>query len=1133
MRKSLLTLIIALILGATSFAQLSGPKSIPGDYLTVAAAIADLNAQGVGAGGVTFNIAANYTETFETAMIGLITASGTAGNPVLFQKSGEGANPLITAGAGTTTNLDGIIIIAGGDYITFDAINLMENVANTTQTTRMEFGYALVKASNVAPVNGCQYVTIRNCNITMNPILTATTWTTCTGIYSGNHTATAIQAISLIELTDAMNNGKFYGNTVTNVTNGIILQGWVGSNDLFEQNNEIGVDGGNQIIDHNNTAINARYQKNLKVANNSIFTSVYPSVSPLNGINVQNTLGGVVYDNTISYQPAPPSTGLFGRGMNGITAYLGEATDSGSIYGNVVENCTTPVTTSSVSFTGISSSSSILNLEMHNNIVRNNIISGTGSFTGITSGNPANLDFYENEVYNNTKNGTAGGFTGLQVGGTGTINVYNNLVHSINNATLANATQGAGVNSININNGNPVNVYGNRIYDIISYGGGISIANNGIYVSNATVANIYNNFISDLQTPAGPSQATNISNILAGIAMSTQPKAVNIYFNTVYLNAISTGVNFYSAAVVATPSPVVDLRNNILVNLSTPTGTGVAAAYRRQSPALDNYSMLSNANVFYAGEVENEFHTVFHHGAFSGMPPIPAKSFTIEEFQAFVGPVRDAGSFRHLPPFVNSTTKPYDLHLIDGFPTPCESNGIQITAPVAITNDFDGDLRSSAPDIGADEFSGIAIGIINPGGVSAYNTSSSQINVMFSPNQANNNVVIIWNTTGVFEAPFGTPPALGEPFAGGLVLSYGVTSPINHTGLTGATFYYYKAFSFDGSDYSLGVVTGAITNIAPPANFTATAAGATQIDLSWSINPFGNDVIIASNWADEFGQPVNGTVYAAGDELPGGGTVIYVGPLSGFSHTGLEPNIVTYYYKAWSVDPDNGDVYSPTGVTANAATLCSSSAIPYFESFEYGGTTVGCGSALDANENSDTWFANFGFARTGAISLRSNGGFNSFPKDDWYFTNALEMTAGHLYEVKFYYRTQNLNGAHHGLEVKWGNGNNAAGMSSSPIFYTDDLTPLTSYAQITCAAFSPSETGIFYIGLHNFTPGAPGHALFIEDITVTEILLPAPPTSLTANANLSTISLAYILNEAGDQVIIATNSSDIFDNPSQ
>ena len=83
-------------------AQLSGSKAIPGSgttgYATLAAAITDLNAQGVGAGGVTFNLAPGYTETAANL---LITATGTAANPIVFQKgTGTGANPTITAGVG-------------------------------------------------------------------------------------------------------------------------------------------------------------------------------------------------------------------------------------------------------------------------------------------------------------------------------------------------------------------------------------------------------------------------------------------------------------------------------------------------------------------------------------------------------------------------------------------------------------------------------------------------------------------------------------------------------------------------------------------------------------------------------------------------------------------------------------------------------------------------------------------------------------------------------------------------------------------------------------------------------------------------------------------------------------------------
>src|SRR2546423_7039685 len=109
------------------FGQLTGTKYIPGDYATITSAVTALNLSGVGAGGVTFNVAANYTETISSTIS--ITATGTAVNPIIFQKDPvtSGANPLITAytgGVGTpaTAIQDGIWRLVGSDYITIDGI---------------------------------------------------------------------------------------------------------------------------------------------------------------------------------------------------------------------------------------------------------------------------------------------------------------------------------------------------------------------------------------------------------------------------------------------------------------------------------------------------------------------------------------------------------------------------------------------------------------------------------------------------------------------------------------------------------------------------------------------------------------------------------------------------------------------------------------------------------------------------------------------------------------------------------------------------------------------------------------------------------------------------------------------------
>jgi len=1129
MKKSVLTFVIALLFGATSWAQLSGPKSIPGDYPTVAAAIADLNIQGVGPGGVTFNVASDYTETFTSSAAGIIIATGTAADPIVFQKSGIGNNPSITAGVGTSVGTgsnpyDAIIMITGGDYITFDGINLTENAANLDATTKMEAGYALVKASKTEPVNGCQYITIRNCTISLSKYATGTTNTT-TGIYSGNHVTTDLVNISFTESGDAVNNCKFYNNTISNVTYGMRILGGNVALNIYDQNNEIGVDGVNTITDFTFYGINTRYQRDLKVANNSIFTAAIP-VSSLYGIYTQNAAGGSdTYNNTVTLQP---SGGNFA--INGIMLATGEAGYSANIYGNVVQNCTNVATTSQ-GFNGISNNGSASTLNFYSNKVTNITFPGTGAFTGMSGGSVATLNMYNNEVSHNSKTGVSGTFTCISMNVSETGNTHDNQIFSNYNCTgTVLPNQGGTIYGINSSNGNPSNIYNNLIYDLSTDGGNYAAYTYGIYVNSGTLVNIYNNYIYDLR--ATEANSNSGGNLVAGIQMSTQPVALNIYYNTVYLNTTSTGANFSSAALFATINPMVDIKNNIFVNLSEPTGIGITAAYRRALVTLDTYSTLSNANVFYAGDVEDETHTVFYHGGLSADPPVMPQSYTFEEFQAFVGPARESGSFRHLPPFINVATAPYDLHLIDGFPTPCESGGVQITSPFAITTDFDGDLRSSAPDIGADEFNGTPISVVNPGGVTATPVSSHQINVSYSPNASNNDAVIVWNTTGAFTAPAGTPPAVGEAFAGGTVLSAGTSSPVSHTNLIGATSYYYKAFSFDGAGYSLGILVNASTNIAPPSGLTATTFSATQIDLTWSKNAYNNDVIIASNLVDNFGQPVNGTVYAAGNSLPTAGTVIYVGPLSGFSHMGLIPNITTYYYKAWSYDPGNNDIYSQTGITANAKTLCSSATIPFYESFEYGGD-IGCGTVVDANNNFDTWSPYFGFAHTGSLSLRIMGGFNSYPKDDWYITNGLELTAGMVYEVKFWYRTQNTSGTPHQLEVKWGNSNTVAGMNSTAVYYNASLTPVTTYTQVTCSLISPAATGIYYVGWHDFSAITPGHNLFLEDITITAIPVPEPPTSLNALADASTINLTYNLNAAGDDVIIATNSTAVFGQPNQ
>ena len=144
---------------------IDGVGTAPNTYATIRTAIIDLNARGVGAGGVTFQIPAGYTYMANSPKENLpaIKIDGSADSPILFQKSGSGVNPKII-GYGDNTILDGAITISGGDYITFDGIDVVGDV-NT------EYGYYLVNVPNLQDatiINGAQNNTIKNCKITLN-----------------------------------------------------------------------------------------------------------------------------------------------------------------------------------------------------------------------------------------------------------------------------------------------------------------------------------------------------------------------------------------------------------------------------------------------------------------------------------------------------------------------------------------------------------------------------------------------------------------------------------------------------------------------------------------------------------------------------------------------------------------------------------------------------------------------------------------------------------------------------------------------------------------------------------------------------------------------------------------------------
>ena len=574
--------LLALLSATTAHAQLTGTKAIPGDYATVAAAITALNAQGVGTGGVTFSIAAGYTETFASPTAGAITATGTAANPVVFQKSGTGANPKITAGVGTATALDAIISLAGSDYVTFDGLDVADNAANTTATTKAEFGYALFRAS---ASDGCQNNIIRNCVVTLDKTNAGTF-----GIYGATSTAASATAVAATSPAGANSNNKVYGNVVTNTLTGIYFAaGSATTVANYDQGNEIGVTAGNTIGNFGGAATaygaGGTYQSGLKISGNTInstlnYTSATASTAVL-ASTVTSTLRGIYTPNgtaaalDITNNTITLASGATASQMSGIETTMGATTVN--ITGNTVTGCTYATATSGT-FYGLYNTGVPTTLNLVNNTVSNNTVPGTGSFHMLNAGSPTNLTITGNVLTGNTKGGvpatiTSGSMYGINVG-TATITATNNTV--ANNAATSAGTTATSTNIYgyySLSSAPAETITGNTIT-------GLSVTGTTTSTSSV-VAGFYHNTVSAAtrtltqNTVGGLSIATAASGTVYGFYSSAGGN-VGISRNKVYdlsaggASGLAYGLYFIAGAPITAS-------NNLIGDLRAPASTSAVA----------------------------------------------------------------------------------------------------------------------------------------------------------------------------------------------------------------------------------------------------------------------------------------------------------------------------------------------------------------------------------------------------------------------------------------------------------------------------------------------------------------------------------------------------------------------------
>jgi hypothetical protein len=155
--------------------------------------------------------------------------------------------------------------------------------------------------------------------------------------------------------------------------------------------------------------------------------------------------------------------------------------------------------------------------------------------------------------------------------------------------------------------------------------------------------------------------------------------------------------------------------------------------------------------------------------------------------------------------------------------------------------------------------------VSNPQTLTATAISGSQINLAWTKNIDNNNVMLAWSATGTFGVPVdGNTYTAGQSIpGGGTVLYRGSNTSVMHTGLDPNTTYYYKAFSYNASnDYSLGRIAdattdcGTVTVLPFSENFNAS----TSLPPCWEIDDhIGNGQV----W--QFGTHTFGLVGTSGN----------------------------------------------------------------------------------------------------------------------------------------------------------------------------------------------------------------------------------------------------------------------------
>ncbi|MCX6269411.1 MAG: T9SS type A sorting domain-containing protein [Bacteroidetes bacterium] len=604
--KKLLLFLFAMFLGATLFVKntqafipvtVSGTAvtspALAGSYTSLADALAALNSVTAftNPGTIIFTCAGGGSETAPPT--GFVIGSATL-NPLLNATNNvriiTAGVVTINAGVGTATPSsaapDGMISIAGADYITIDGLTLVDG--NAANPATMEFGIGLFKASLS---DGAQNNTIQNCTITVKTINNATATSPMidgsVGILMLNATATAATtALTPVAASGANSNNKFYTNIINGGNYGMGLIGYAGATPFTtcDFNNDIGgtvLSTGNTIQNFGGGASTnpsagirtlAQYSINISfntVNNNTGANTNHATTFRGIYLNTATSANATINNNMVTLRSGGTTTACTAiDNQSGSTA----ASNTISISDNTVSGAYATATTGV--WTGIQNGGTAAIVNIDGNYMTSFVLAGTGTHVMIETGSPTTASANRNSITNITRSGLSGSWRIIKMTSPTNITVNSNTIDGLSWTALTSTGSISPVYGIS----SAVNVTINdniiRNLSIPLTGTIIGILENGI----SGLKTIQNNQVFNFFTTAGGAGGASFTGI-----SELQGSTNDISGNQIYaLNSTGTtgGTGGSIIGITVTSGVTNNVHKNRICNLSStstnPLVTGIA-----------------------------------------------------------------------------------------------------------------------------------------------------------------------------------------------------------------------------------------------------------------------------------------------------------------------------------------------------------------------------------------------------------------------------------------------------------------------------------------------------------------------------------------------------------------------------